>query len=119
MNTPTRPAAPGELDAVDMPKLAAPKLPSIEGFLEWDRQPIDADLRQCDNCGGEGGKHQDGCAPEDTIPDNEAPECEHCGETDGHDRECPGYEPREREPDEPNGYDDVMCEELERSEWYV
>jgi hypothetical protein len=27
-----------------------------------------------------------------TMPDNDPTECEHCGETDGHDPECQDYE---------------------------
>lgn len=56
--------------------------------------------------------------PDDTIPDNDPPECEVCGETNGHDPDCENYEPRDDEPGG-DGYDDVMAEELERSEWYV
>ena len=48
MNTPTRPAAPGELDAVDMPKLSAPRLPTFDAPDTLPDNP-----KPCASCGEE------------------------------------------------------------------
>jgi hypothetical protein len=97
-----------------MPSLKTPRLPA--GFLEWDRQP--SDVADC-SCGHLDGSHAADCDETDlpTTPDNEPPECEDCGHAHDEDDGCPEVE-RDDEPGG-DGYDDVMAEELERSEWYV
>ena len=58
--------------------------------------------------------------PDDTLPDNDPPDCSECGESEGHDPDCSEYVEIGGEDDELSDDEaDAVAAELERSEWYV